>query len=185
MDVLSGASLDWIKALTWLCAIGAGLLLGFWRPRRLQLAALGAVTVFAVTSAGAGIYVLNHVGDPRWSGKAEDRLGAPPLSETPVVGRFMGPLEDVIRGVADSVNQFMDFQAALPVALEFFAAAGWALAVSMPLALAALIAGYVEAKRRKAEFLQYKLQVEKLKLELEDIKRHLGYPAQRESADAS
>lgn len=185
MDVLNGASLDLLKALTWLPAVGAGLLLGFWRPRRLHLSALGSVTVFAAASAGAGIYVLNHVGDPRWSSKAEDRLGAPALTETPAVGRFMGPLEDLIRSVADSVNQFMDFQAALPVALEFFAAAGWALAASAPLALAALVVGYVEAKRRKAEFLEYKSQVEKLRLELEVIKRHLGYPARRESPDAS
>lgn len=185
MDVLTGVSLDWIKALTWLCAIATGLLLAFWRRRRLDLAALGSVIVYAITSAGAGIYVLNHVGDPRWSSKTEDRLGAPPLTETPVVGRYLGSLEDLIRGVADSVNQLMDFQAALPVALEFFASTGWAFAVSLPLALAALVVGHVESKRRKAEFVQYKIEVDDLKLELEEIRRHLGYPARRNGADAS
>ena len=185
MDILTGASLDWIKALTWLSAIATGLLLTFWRPRKLLLAALGSVIVYAITSAGAGIYVLNHVGDSRWSGKAEDRLGAPPLTETPVVGRYLGSLEDLVRGVAESVNQLMDFQAALPVALEFFAATGWAFAVSVPLALAALITGHVESKRRKAEFVQYKAQVDDLTVELEEIRRHLGYPARRNRAGGS
>lgn len=181
---MSGVSLDWFKALTWIFAIVTGLLLAFWRQRRLHLAALGSVIVFMGTSAGAGIYVLNHVGDPRWGSKAEDRISAPPLTETPVIGRFMGPLDDVIRGVADSVNQFVDFRAALPVAMEFFVAAGWALALALPLGLAALIVSYADAQRRKAEFLKYKLQVEELKSELEDIRRHLGYPT-REDSDSS
>lgn len=182
---MSGIGLVWLKALTWISAILTGLLLGFWRPRRLDLAALGSVVVFLVTNAGAGTYVLNHVGDPRWSSRAEDRLSAPPLTETPVIGRYMEPLDALIGGVVDSVNQFVDFRAALPVAMEFFVAAGWALAVSLPLALAALIVGYAEAKRRKAEFLRFKLQVEQLRGELEEVKRHLGYPARREGGERS
>ncbi|WP_231938463.1 hypothetical protein [Arthrobacter sp. B6] len=181
---MSGISLDWLKALTWIFAIATGLLLALWRQRRLHLAALASVIVFAVTNAGAGIYVLNHVGDPRWGSKAEDRINAPTLTETPMVGRFLGSLEDAIRGVADSVNQFVDFQAALPVAMEFFVAAGWALALAVPLGLAALIVSYADARRRKAEFLKYKLQVEELKSELEEIKHHLGYPPREESGSS-
>jgi hypothetical protein len=180
VDVMSGVSLDWITALTWLTAIVTGLPLAFLRPRRLHVAALGSVIAFAVTSAGAGIYVLNHVGDPRWGSEAEDRISAPQLTEAPVIGSYMGPLDDAIRGVADSVNQFVEFQSALPVAMEFFVAAGWALALALPLGLAALIVSYAEAQRRKAEFLKYKLQVDELKGELEDIKRHVGYPAREE-----
>lgn len=176
MDVISGVSLDWFRALTWLAAIATGLLLGFWRPRRLHVAMLGSVVVLMVTNLGAGIYVLNHVGDPRWNSKAEERLSATPLTDTPVVGRFLESLDALMRGVVDNVNHFVDFRAALPVAMEFFAAAGWALVMSLPLALAALIVGYTDAKRRKAEFLTYKHQVEELQRDLEDIRRHLGYP---------
>jgi hypothetical protein len=176
VDILSGVSVDWLKALTWISAILTGLLLGLWRPRRLHLAALGSVFVFLVTNAGAGIYVLNHVGDPRWSGKAEDRVGVPPLTDTPVVGRFLESLEAQLRGIADNVNHFVDFSAALPQAMEFFVAAGWALVISLPLALAALIFSYAEARRRKAEFLTYKLQDEELKRDLEDVKRRLASP---------
>jgi hypothetical protein len=43
------------------------------------------------------------------------------------------------------------------------------------LAVLALIVSYREAKRRKAEFVRYKLQVEELRGELDEIKRHLGY----------
>lgn len=181
---MSGINLDWFKALTWIFAIVTGLLLAFWRQGRLHLAALGCVSAFMVTSAGAGIYVLNHVGDPRWGSRAEDRISAPPLTETPVIGPYMGSLDDVIRGVAGSVNHFVDFRAALPVAMEFFVAAGWALALALPLGLAALIVSYAEARRRQAEFLQYQLQVEELKSELEDIKRHLGYPTREERASS-
>lgn len=175
MDVLSGVSVDWLRALTWLSAIASGILLCFWWPRRAHLAALGSVVVLAVANLGAGIYVLSHLGDPRWSGGAEERLGDPSLSDTPVVGRFLESLDTLMSGVVDGVNEFIDFRAALPVALEFFAAAGLALFVSLPLAVLALIVSYREAQRRKAEFVRYKLQVEELRGELDEIKRHLGY----------
>jgi hypothetical protein len=45
-------------------------------------------------------------------------------------------------GVADRINEFIDFRAALPVALEFSAAAGWALFISLPLAVLALIVSH-------------------------------------------
>lgn len=182
MDVLSGVSLDWLKSFTWIAAIAAGLLTVFLNPRRFDLAALRAALVFMAASAGAGVYILNHVGDPRWSSKAEDRLNAPALRETPMVGQFMEPLDSFLGGVVGTVNQVVDFQAALPVAMEFFVAAGWALAISLPLGLAALVGGYLEAKRRRREFRRYKLRVDDLTEELEDIKRHLGYPARAEHA---
>lgn len=176
VDVLSGVSVDWLRGLTWIAAIGCGILLGFWRPRRPDLAALGSVIVFAVANAGAGIYVLSHQGDARWATRSEDRLGAPSLSETPVVGRFLESLDALMSGVVDGINQFKDFNAALPFALEFFAAAGWALSISVPLAVLTLIVSYQESKRRKAEFARYKLQVDELRGELDEIKRHLRLP---------
>lgn len=183
MDVLSGVSLDWLKALTWIAAITVGLLVIFLNPRRFDLAALRAVLVFMVASAGAGIYVLNHVGDSRWSSRAEDRFNAPTLRETPMVGQFMEPLDSFLGGVVGTVNQVVDFQAALPVATEFLVAAGWAFAVSLPLGLASLVGSYLEAKRQKREFRRYKRRVDVLTEELEDIKRHLDYQTPAERAE--
>ncbi len=176
MDILSGVSGDWFRAIAWISAIISGLLLYFWRPRRLHLALLGSVIVFMGANAGAGIYVLYHFGDARWSGGAEGRLSAPSLSDAPVVGEFLRPLEEVMNKVVDGLNDFIDFREALPVALDFFAAAGWALLVSLPLALLALIVSYAEGQRRKAEFSRYKLEVEELRAELDEIKRQLGHP---------
>lgn len=175
MDILSGVSLDWLKYLTWIAAIAAGVLTVFLSPRRPDLAALRAVIVFMVASAGAGIYILNHVGDSRWDSKAEDRFNAPPLTETPMVGQFMEPLDSFLGGVVGTVNQMVDFQAAFPVAMEFFVAAGWAFALSLPLGLLSLVGTYLEAKRRKREFRRYKIRVDNLAAELEDIKRHLDH----------
>jgi hypothetical protein len=89
----------------------------------------------------------------------------------------LGDLDPVLNGVVDGVNEFIDFRAALPVAMEYLAAAGWALVVAVPLGLLALIASYREAQRRKADFARYSLRVEELSAELQEIKRHLGYPS--------
>ena len=176
MDILSGVSAEWLKALTWLSAVAAGLLLCFWRPRRLHWAALGSVLVFAVANIAAGLYVLSHLLDSRWGGGAEERLAAPSLADTPVVGQFLGSLDTVLEGVVDGVNDFTDFRASLPVAMEYLAAAGWGLAVAVPLGLLALVVSYRDATRRKAAFARYSLQVDELSAELDEIKRHLGYP---------
>jgi hypothetical protein len=92
VDILSGVSGDWLRSLTWISALVSGVLLWLWRPRRPHLAALGSANVFGVANIGAGIYVLSHLGDDRWGGGAEDRPGAPSLSDTPVVGQFWDPL---------------------------------------------------------------------------------------------
>lgn len=175
MDILSGVSVDWLRNLTWISAVASGILLCFWGLRRAPMAVLGSVVVFGVANIGAGIYVLSHLGDARWGGGAEERLTGPSLVEIPVVGGFLEPLEAFLGGAAEGVNGFIDLSAALPVALEFFTAAGWALFASLPLAVLVLIASYWEARRRKAEFARYKVQVEELRGELDEIKHHLGY----------
>lgn len=173
VDILSGISVDWLKALPWLLAIASGMFLCFGWPRRAHVAALGSVIVLGAANIGAGIYVLSHVGDGRW--RAGERLSDPSLTEIPVVGGFLGPLDSFLGGVADGVNGFIDFSAALPVALDFFIAAGWALFASLPMAAFALAASYRAVKRRRAEFAGYKLQLEDLRAELDGIKRHLGH----------
>ncbi|MFN3925159.1 MAG: hypothetical protein ACK4K6_16175 [Pseudarthrobacter sp.] len=176
MDILAGVSTEWLRALTWIAAAAAGLAALLWRPRRPHLAGLAAVLVFMAASAGAGIYVLNHLGDGRWGGDRQSWLSPPPLSDAPMVGQFLEPLEGMLGGVADGVNEFVDFRSALPVALEFFAAAGWALALSVPLALVAMAAGARAARRRTAELTAYRAEVEQLRKELDHVKRHVGYP---------
>ncbi len=147
-----------------------------WRRRRPDQALLAAVLVFMAASAGAGIYVLNHWSDGRWGGDAQSRLSAPTLSGAPVVGDFLKPLEGALGGMADGVNDFIDFRSALPVALDFFAAAGWALAAAVPAGLAVLAVNARAARRRKAALVRYGTELERLRLELEGVKRHVGYP---------
>jgi hypothetical protein len=77
--------------------------------------------------------------------------------------------------MAGGVNDFIDFRAALPVALDFFAAAGWALAVSVPLGLAAAAVQAGRARRREAEHADWRNEVENLRMELDAVKRHVGY----------
>jgi hypothetical protein len=177
VDILAGVSGDWLRALTWITAVVAGVALLLWRPRRPDLAALGAVVVFMAANVGAGIYVLNHLGDGRWGGDGQPKLSPPPLSDTPMVGKFLEPLEGMLGGVTDGVNEFVDFRSALPVALDFFAAAGWALALCVPVALVALAAGARAARRSRAEFTAYKTELEQLRAELNQVKRHVGYAA--------
>ena len=174
VDILGGVNREWLAALTWIAAAAAGAGVLVLRRRRVDLAALAAVVVFMAVNIGAGIYVLNHLADDRWGGDGQAKLAPPSLSGTPVVGQFLAPLEGAMAGMAGSVNDFIDFQAALPVALGFFAAAGWALAVSVPLALAAAAVQARRLRRRKAEAVAWQDEVEKLRRELDAVKRHVG-----------
>ena len=67
-----------------------------------------------------------------------------------MVGKFLEPLEGMLGSVTDGMNEFADFRSALPVALGFFVSAGWALALSVPVALVTLAAGARAARQRKA-----------------------------------
>ncbi|TQJ58443.1 hypothetical protein FBY30_0673 [Arthrobacter sp. SLBN-83] len=174
MDILGGVNREWLAALTWMAAAAACTGVLVWRRRRADLAALAAVVVFMAANVGAGIYVLNHLADGRWGGDGQAKLTPPSLSGTPVVGQFLEPLEGTMAGMAGGVNDFIDFQAALPVALGFFAAAGWALAFSVPVALGAAAVQARRARRRKAEAAAWQGEVEKLRMELDAVRRHVG-----------
>src|SRR3954464_3358436 len=154
----------WVAAAAVL-ALGAGL----WRLRRLHWTVLGSVLLFAALNASAGIYVLSHFGDSRWSAGGEPPLSAPSLSGTPVVGQFLGPLDSALNGVVGGVNTFLAFKQALPVALEFLAVSGWALLVSFPLAILAAGISFTMARRRTADFEKYRATVDLLKDELEQV----------------
>jgi disulfide bond formation protein DsbB len=130
--------------------------------------------VFMTASAGVGAYVVSHPNDPRWSGT--EALTAPSLSDSPVIGRFMEPLDAFLGSVVGGINDLRAFQNALPVAFEFFTMAGWAALTAVPLAFFAMAAGFAESRRRKAEVTRYKGIVEELQQQLDDVKRFINYP---------
>ncbi|WP_445156045.1 hypothetical protein ACTWLI_07735 [Arthrobacter sp. Hor0625] len=167
-------SLDNLRLLPWVAAAVFALAAGLWRPRKLHSTAVGAVLLFAALNAATGIYVLNHFGDPRWSGGGAQRLSAPSLAGTPVVGQFLQPLDAALNGVVGGVNDFLAFKEALPVALDFLGASGWALLLAFPLAVLAAIINYVAAKRRAASFAKYRATVDQLQVELDEVKRQLS-----------
>lgn len=173
MDLLGGLSRDELRTYSWVAAAAFALVAGVWRPLRLHWTALGSVLLFAALNAGAGIYVLNHFGDSRWSG-GEQPLSAPSFSGTPVVGQFLGPLDSALNGVVGGVNEFLAFKQALPVALDFLAMSGWALLVSFPLAVLAAGISFAMARRRAADFDRYRATVDLLKDELEQVKRQIS-----------
>lgn len=88
---------------------------------------------------------------------------------------FLGPLDVLLNGVLEGVNEFTGFRDSLPVAVEFLAAAGCALAVAVPLGLVAPVVSHRDAQRREAEFAGFSFQVEALSTELGEITRHVGY----------
>ena len=174
MDLLGGMSRDELRIFSWVAASVFVFVAGVWRPRRLHWTAFGSVLLFAALNAGAGIYVLNHFGDSRWSAGGEPPLSAPSFSGTPVVGQFLGPLDSALNGVVGGVNEFLAFKQALPVALDFLAASGWALLASFPLAILAAGISYAAARRRTADFEKYRAAVDVLKVELEQVKQQIS-----------
>ncbi|VXC37174.1 conserved membrane hypothetical protein [Arthrobacter sp. 9AX] len=176
VDILAGVSSDWLKHLTWIVALAfAAVVLLLRRPWRPDQALLAGFHVFIAASLAAGIYVLNHLGEGRWGGDKEPKLDPPSFSETPMVGQFLEPLDGALSGMADVVNELGDFRAAFPVALDFFVAAGWALAAAVPAGLCVLVGNAWENKRRRAESAAAVKELARLRAELESVKQHVGY----------
>lgn len=167
-------SRDELRLFSWIAAAVFALVAGLWRPRRLHWTALGSVLLFAALNAGAGIYVLNHFSDSRWSAGGEPPLSVPSFSGTPVVGQYLGPLDSALQGVVGGVNEFLAFKQALPVAMDFLAVSGWALLVTFPLAIIAAGISYAESRRRTADFEKYRATVDLLQDELEQVKRQIS-----------
>ncbi len=174
MDLLAGISRDQLGIFPGAAAAVFALVAGVWRPRRLHWTALGSVLLFAALKAGAGIYVLSHFGDSRWSAGGNPPLSAPSFSGKPVVGQFLGPLDSALNELVSEVNDFLAFKQALPVALDFLEASGWALLASFPLALLAAGISYAVARGRMADFKKYSATVDLLKEELEQVKLQLA-----------
>ncbi len=89
------------------------------------------------------------------------------------------------------MNEFLAFKQALPVALDFLAASGWALLVLFPLAVLAAGISFAAARRRTADFEKYRATVDLLKDELEQVKWQISsgnsvytaLPAEEEVSD--
>lgn len=174
MDPLSDVSSDGLRLVPWIVAACFAVIAGIWRPRRFHWTALGAVLLFAALNAGVAIYVLEHFHDARWASGGQPPLSAPSLADAPMVGQFLGGLDSAMTGVVGGVNDFLAFKHALPAALDFLAAAGWALLVAFPLALLAVGTSYRSAQRRRADFRKYQTEVELLRSELNLVKRQIS-----------
>jgi hypothetical protein len=187
VEALAEISIDGLSAVTWILALVVGLAMYLWHPRKrlshppkylrharkLLGAALGAVATFIAANVASGIYVVAHPRDPRWSDDAP--LSAPSLSDAPMIGQHLEPLDSLMDDVVARINDLRDFQQAVPVALDFFTAAGWGCLAGIPLAFFALAASYGEKKRQKEEFAGYKKTIEDLQHELDDVKRFVNY----------
>lgn len=184
-------SIEEFSAGTWILATVVGLAVCLWHPRKrlsqpprylryarkLLAGALGAVVTFIAANIAFGIYVVAHPGDPRWDD--DDPLSVASLSDTPMIGQHLQQLDSVMEDVVARINDVRDIQQAIPVALDFFAAAGWGCLAAL---LVAPAASYVEKrwrkaekKRQTAEFASYKRTIEDLQQELDDVKRFVNY----------
>lgn len=173
MDLLRGLSLEDLSVAIWVCVAVFAAVMGIWQRRQLQWVALSSVVLFAVLNAVTGIYVLRTVGDSRWAQEGTVPLSAPSLSETPLVGQYLDPLNSALQSMVGSVNSLVAFQQALPVALDFFTKSGWALLIAVPLMLLVVVMSYRAARRRKRELNNYRATVDQLKIDLEQVKARL------------
>ncbi|MGH3653095.1 hypothetical protein [Glutamicibacter sp.] len=172
MDFLTGIGLEQLRMWIWILALVFAVVVGLWRRRQLVVVALATVLLFATFNAGAGIYILKRLGDPRWT-MGEPPVSAPELSGTPIVGRQLAPLESALESIAGGVNSFWEFNQALPVALDFFARSGWALLAAIPLIIVIMIRNFRAASRRRKELLNLSGAVAQLQAELAAIKGNL------------
>jgi hypothetical protein len=171
MDVLS---IDGFKILIWVLAllVTVGVYFGFFRQRYWALVS-GAFT-FIATAAGIGLYILMHVTDPRWSGN-QQVIGQPPkLSETPIIGQYLEPLGTFLNQTASSINDFVAFQHALPVAQEFFAYALWGFVAFVPLMILALVMSRLQPLLLEKKVKEQQADLKRLTRAVNDLRAEQG-----------
>ena len=139
MDVLSGVSVEGFKILAVIAGLVVGVGIYFLYFRKWYWGLASAVFTYVIVTAGAGLYVLLHINDPRWSAGKEPLLEAPKVSEAPLIGQYLEPLGDFLNSTANSINDFVAFRHALPVAQEFFTFALWGLIIFVPVMITALV----------------------------------------------
>lgn len=166
MDPFSNLSQANLTAAIWLSVAAFALVLGLWRRKQLQWVALSTVMLFAALNAGAGIYVLNTIGDSRWATDSSAPLQAPQLTQTPLVGQYLDTLDTALQSMVGGVNSFLAFQQALPVALTFLSRSGWALLIAVPLTILVAVLSYQAVLRQRRELARYRDTVDQLKTDL-------------------
>jgi len=174
MDVvLSGISVEGFKvaAAVGSLLIGVAVYFGFFR--RWYWAIFAAIFTYMILTAGVGVYVLMHITDPRWSVGRDPLLQAPSLGGTPVIGERLLPLDDFLRDMATSVNEFTSFRHALPVAQDFFALAGWSLLALVPVAIMALAISRFKSATLFLRFDRLAATVRELSAEVEKLKQQI------------
>lgn len=171
MDVLSGISVETFKILVVAVAllVGVGVFFSFYK--KWQWALFGAVMTYALATAGVGTYILLHINDPRWSVGKEPLVTAPSITNTPVIGQYLEPLNGFLNNTAASINELAAFRHALPLAQEFFALAGWALLALIPLGVIALFVSHLQDAH---ESLRQRQGLRRLERGLNDIRSQLG-----------
>jgi hypothetical protein len=174
-------SIEVLGVASWMLTIVVGLAIFRGRVRKLHWAALGAVFTFIGANVALGIYVVTHPGDARWDD--DNPLSVASLSDTPMIGQHLQQLDSVMDDVVARVNDVRDIQQAIPVALEFFTAAGWGCLAALLVALAANSVEKMwkkaEGRQQDAEFASYKQTIEDLQQELDDVKRFVNYQNSR------
>lgn len=150
MDVLGGISVEAFKILAVVVAllVGAGILLS--SAKAWHWAIVGAVASYMVITAGIGMYVMMHISDPRWSVGKEPLIVAPSISETPIIGPQLEPIDNFMGNAATKLNELLSIQYALPVASEFFNQAIWAFGATIVALIAALVVQRRQKKRHDA-----------------------------------
>ncbi|WP_404290052.1 hypothetical protein [Glutamicibacter arilaitensis] len=174
MDPLGTLSRENLTIAIWVVVAIFAVAMGIWRRKQLQWVLLSSVLLFAVLNVGVGIYVLSNVGDSRWAAEGSVPLQAPSLTETPIVGQYLDPLDSAIQSMVGGVNSFLAFNQALPVSLDYFAKSGWALLIAVPLLIIVAAMSYTAARRRKRELSDYRATVDQLKIDLEQIKQQIA-----------
>lgn len=136
MDVLS---IEGFKILAVIVALMVGVGVYFLYFRKWYWGLVGAAFTYVLAMVVAGVYVLLHINDPRWSSGKEPLLEAPKVSEAPIIGQYLEPLGAFLNNTANTINDFVAFQHALPVAQDFFTLALWGLAVLLPALIVATV----------------------------------------------
>lgn len=163
MDVLSIFSVDAFKILTWVLALGVGVVMFvFAHKRKILWPLVEAAGVFVATNLLVWAYVLSNLTDPRWSDKIATKLDAPQLPDSPFFGDVTKPLNDFFGTTTGTVNDFLAYQNALehalPVANNFLFMAGWGSLVFFPLLAFAIFrtaVAFLTLNRRVAALEQY------------------------------
>ncbi|MEV8130731.1 hypothetical protein AB0O54_06290 [Pseudarthrobacter oxydans] len=175
MEMLSAASVDTFKNLVWIVAVVIGLLFligsRVHTPSRIAARGLTAATAgtaaFAAANLAVVFYILAHLMDPRWSVGRDATVESPELSAGPFFQPVTDTLNDVLDGLAGSVNNVIAIKNASLTMPEFIFAAGWASLALVGLAVAnRILSSIIEKEHMK--------QIDRNTRDLADIRAELG-----------